>query len=376
LSRIELTRLSPEQAARLADYRGRWERVRMSTAPADRQAAAAAVETAYRVAGLAPPGRIEWCDGPVELARSCAETGAAVAGDNVKATVVDEVLREAAYAIDHALGREVRSQISSAFRSRPPNPVSVAVATAVTMSDPLQREHRFAPLRQLVHRLRGRTLPRWMQTSFRDSSFSQHDAPPLGIFEYLREVCGLHRQTEKVMSLCRLASNIGWIIPHRRVCWIVDRHSVLATDDRGRLHNAKGPALKFGDGWAYYAWKGVRVPSWMIERPQEITASRIDRERDPVVRRCMIEIMTPERYIYEGNAMRVSEDETGVLWSKVWTSWDAWAAVEVINGTPEPDGTHRRYYLQVPPTVRTARQAVAWTYGLTELEYRSLKQRT
>jgi hypothetical protein len=93
LSRIELTRLSPEQAARLADYRGRWERVRMSTAPADRQAAAAAVETAYRVAGLAPPGRIEWCDGPVELARSCAETGAAVAGDNVKATVVDEVLR-------------------------------------------------------------------------------------------------------------------------------------------------------------------------------------------------------------------------------------------------------------------------------------------
>jgi len=94
------------------------------------------------------------------------------------------------------------------------------------------------------------------------------------------------------------------------------------------------------------------------------------------VRRCMIEIMTPERYIYEGNAMRVSEDETGVLWSKVWTSWDAWAAVEVINGTPEPDGTHRHYYLQVPPTVRTARQAVAWTYGLTELEYRSLKQRT
>jgi hypothetical protein len=43
--------------------------------------------------------------------------------------------------------------------------------------------------------------------------------------------------------------------------------------------------------------------------------------------------------------------------------------VEVINATPEPDGSRRTYFLAVPPTVRTAREAVAWTFGLDELDY-------
>ena len=37
--------------------------------------------------------------------------------------------------------------------------------------------------------------------------------------------------------------------------------------------------------------------------------------------------------------------------------------VEVVNATPEPDGSYRHYFLQVPPGVRTAREAVAWTFG-------------
>jgi hypothetical protein len=176
--------------------------------------------------------------------------------------------------------------------------------------------------------------------------------------------------------LCRVARNVGWVMPHRRICWLVERPTVLGTDDRGRLHGPKGPAIRFADDWCFYAWKGVALPAWMIERPDEITPRRVDRERDPILRRCMIEIMTPERYIREGEAVCISEDDTGLLWSRTWSSWDAWTAVEVINGTPEPDGTHRHYFLQVPPTVRTARQAVAWTYGLTELEYRALKLRT
>jgi hypothetical protein len=90
---------------------------------------------------------------------------------------------------------------------------------------------------------------------------------------------------------------------------------------------------------------------------------------DPQIRRCMIEIMTPARFIAEGGAYRVAQDDTGVLWRQRWR-WEAWAAVEVINGSPEPDGTFKHYFLQVPPTMRTAREAVAWTYGLTEQRYR------
>ena len=40
--------------------------------------------------------------------------------------------------------------------------------------------------------------------------------------------------------------------------------------------------------------------------------------------------------------------------------------VEVLNSTPEPDGSFKDYWLRVPPTMETARQAVAWTFGLAD----------
>ena len=49
--------------------------------------------------------------------------------------------------------------------------------------------------------------------------------------------------------------------------------------------------------------------------------------------------------------------------------------VEVRNSTPEPDGSRKTYFLRVPPTVRTAREAVAWTFGLGAVEYRPLPSR-
>ena len=143
----------------------------------------------------------------------------------------------------------------------------------------------------------------------------------------------------------------------------------MRQDARGRLHCADGPAVTYPDGWSAYAWKGVLVPAWIIERPQLVNVRTIGAAQDPQVRRCMIEVMTPERFIREGGAYRISQDETGILWRQRWR-WEAWAAVEVINGTPEPDGAHKHYFLQVPANMRSAREAVAWTYGLSEQRYR------
>ena len=85
-----------------------------------------------------------------------------------------------------------------------------------------------------------------------------------------------------------------------------------------------------------------------------------------------------ESIIYELNvaAARVAEDETGILWRRMWLASDAWAAVEVINATPEPDGTRRHFFLQVPANLRTARDAVAWTYGMRADAYARLVLRT
>jgi hypothetical protein len=172
-----------------------------------------------------------------------------------------------------------------------------------------------------------------------------------------------------------LAKSCGWVLPHEDICWLAERHNVLKVDLNNRLHAASGPALSYPDGWSVHCWKGVAVPSWIIERPELITASAIDRELNRNVRRCMIDVMTPEKFVAASGAVPVSVDEAGVLWRKQWFR-DAWAAVEVINGTPEPDGTRRRYFLQVPPDLHSAREAVAWTYGMTAQQYAGLRLRT
>jgi len=50
--------------------------------------------------------------------------------------------------------------------------------------------------------------------------------------------------------------------------------------------------------------------------------------------------------------------------------------VEVVDGTPELNGPYRHYVIPVPANLRTAREAVAWTYGLSAAEYADLQLRT
>ena len=66
----------------------------------------------------------------------------------------------------------------------------------------------------------------------------------------------------------------------------------------------------------------------------------------------------------------VHEDDFGRLWD---TGRDA-RVLEVVNATPEKDGYSHHYYLRVPPSVRTAREAVAWTFGLDESEYAPVRE--
>ena len=130
------------------------------------------------------------------------------------------------------------------------------------------------------------------------------------------------------------------------------------------------------DGWSVWAWRGVEVSRELIEHPEGITLAEIDDEANVQVRRCMIEIMTPQRYVALGGAIRIAEDETGVLWRKNFLHADSWAAVEVINATAEADGTRKHFFLQVPPNLQTARDAVAWTYGMRPELYAQLVVRT
>jgi hypothetical protein len=362
LSLIEIARLSEAQQGELAAYGERWAGLRGSTALCDRAAAEAGVIKAYAAAGLAPPGEIVWAGGPVELASSWARSRGS-AGDNVRSLVIDFPCRKSEAGVDRVVGLAVRVALAGEPR------LSRVPAFCSSIEEAVLREgERVRP--RLGARLASIFAPRKRASlSFASSSYALHSAPSLGPLEFFHDVCNLARQTKALRGLWEIARNASWMIPHRQVCWLAERPHIVRHDLRGRLHCPDGPAVAFRDGWSAYAWKGVLVPRWIIERHELVTVRTIAAAQDPQVRRCMIDVLTPERFIAGGGAYRVAADETGVLWRQRWR-WEAWAAVEVINGTPEPDGTYKRYYLQVPANMRSAREAVAWTYGLSEQRYR------
>lgn len=362
MSLIEIARLSDSQRERLGEYGRRWSELRSSTAPCDRAAAEAGVAKTYAAAGLPPPREIVWGDGPLEVATSWARSRNN-AGDNVRSQVIDQICRRAEGAVDRAVGLAVRVALAGEPR------LTRAPSFCASIEEAVHRDcERVRPqLRTLFASLFA--SQRFGRLSFASCAFAFPSAALLGALEYFHDVCGLERQTGALKGLWQTAEQASWMLPHRQVCWLAERPEVVRQDARGRLHGADGPAVIYPDGWSAYAWKGVLVPPWVIERPELVNVRTVGAAHDPQVRRCMIEVMTPERFVREGGAYRIAQDETGVLWRQRWR-WEAWAAVEVVNGTPEPDGTHKHYFLQVPANMRSAREAVAWTYGLPEQRYR------
>ncbi|MBB5777702.1 DUF6745 domain-containing protein [Nonomuraea jabiensis] len=190
-----------------------------------------------------------------------------------------------------------------------------------------------------------------------DAVLGQHDAPWLSAFDGLD---GLKRTAERT----------GWWWPFERLAIVTERPAELHLDEVGRLHRAVGPALAYSDGFALHAWHGMPVPAGFGAAMRELTVERIREEENAELRRAMLEHFGLDRYLAESGAKPVHSDETGVLWRVDLSDDEPLVMVEVVNSTPEPDGTSRTYFLRVPPWVERAREGVAWTFGVAEEDYR------
>ena len=135
------------------------------------------------------------------------------------------------------------------------------------------------------------------------------------------------------------------------------------------LHNETGPALAYANGLKFYYSHGVSLPGRLFEKPELLTPQEIRGPYDSEARRVMILWYGIERFLRDIQAPAVSSDECGRLFKVKFEHGEPFAAVMVRNSTPEADGTYKNHYLTVPPDMKTAREAVAWTFGLSAEEY-------
>jgi hypothetical protein len=157
-----------------------------------------------------------------------------------------------------------------------------------------------------------------------------------------------------------------WVL-HQEVVAVA--RPALRTVD-AMLHAPDGPAVAWTGGARYYFWRGMEVPARLIMEPEELRAREIVGERNRELQRVMLERFGYDRFILELAAVPVQADGFGTLYRIHMGQYrESLALVHVTNSTPELDGSRKRYFLRVPPNVRTAHEAVAWTFGLRPEEY-------
>jgi hypothetical protein len=108
----------------------------------------------------------------------------------------------------------------------------------------------------------------------------------------------------------------------------------------------------------------------VILQPEKLTVARIDGENNAEVRRVMLERYGEARYLQDSGAKPVHRDRCGVLYRKEIPGDEPIVMARVVNSTPEADGHKKIYWIRVPPTVTTAREAVAWTFNVDAKKYR------
>ncbi|WP_103534604.1 DUF6745 domain-containing protein [Streptomyces sp. SM11] len=326
-----------------------WRSVAAATGRADRAAAEAGVRRAYRTAGLAEPDRIIWAASPRAAVGTVEKL--ADAGRSVREEVRTRPWAEERRRMYDELGPAGWSALWSATGAQ-------LWETTAALADRI----RTGVVADLAPRPEEEGAVRLVLL---EAVLGQHDAAWLAAFD---------GQGDRLTGLAEVARSAGWWWPYENAVVISERPDVLHRDEAGRLDHGEGPALAYGDGFALHAWRGMPVPAAFLAELFSLTPERIRSEENAELRRVMLEYYGYDRYLAESGAEPVHRDEAGVLWRIALDGDEDVVMVEVVNSTPEPDGTRRTYWLRVPPATRTAKDGVAWTFGLEGAAYAPVRQ--
>lgn len=147
----------------------------------------------------------------------------------------------------------------------------------------------------------------------------------------------------------------------------------IHTDIQNRPHHDKQCAFKSLDLTEYF-WHGTLVDEYVIKNPSEITVKDIETEVNTEVRRVKIERYGQDKYLKDSGAQLIHNDVFGNLWKKEIQDDEPLVMVELLNSTPEPTGEIKTYFLRVPPDMKTAHEAVAWTFNKKQIDYAPIFQ--
>ena len=408
LSMCQIDRFNPYQLDMIEKIRHKWEKVALSTDPANRKIAEMAVDKFYQYGGRKAPENIIWLNSPFSGAvahiflnerwvndwkRDKKVVVNKLLGNNmykflndlkgkVGLTIEDEIIK-----FNHHCRNVINDENINWFSDGldcccDTNKQNIEMLDNITecndlseienMIDRVLRQEIIKnvkiPVQRTVDLDIGNKVGRRLRGKTIIPLCGSHQEPHLAYLDYFMTEFGLMNWSQ-LSSRLLLAQSAGWWWPFENAVILTERPIRISRDLKGRLHHESLKAVEYPDGWGIYAWNGVFVPDFVIEHPERISLRTINGMQNLEVRRVLIERYGMDRYLIDSGAKLLHRDEFGDLFLKTEERDEDIKMVKVQNSTPEPDGSFRNYFLRVPPWIQTAKKAVAWTFDMNEGEY-------
>lgn len=160
-----------------------------------------------------------------------------------------------------------------------------------------------------------------------------------------------------------LCLTCAWVWWHEDVCVISDRPELIKMNDQNQLHCEDGPALKYRDGWSIYSWNGTTIPANWIEDKDNLDPTIALNWENIEQRRCAAEIIGWHNVLDQLNCEVIDTDENPEIGTLVEVDIPEIGRERFLR---VKCGTGREFALPVPPDMRTALAAQAWTWGEDE----------
>lgn len=158
-------------------------------------------------------------------------------------------------------------------------------------------------------------------------------------------------QLAELHDWAKLAES-GWWFPFEGVDLCCEPPKEIHREDE-RLHNDAGPAISFRDGWSHWSIRGVTVDEQIVMTPSTQTIEQINREGNAEVKRIRIERYGWQEYLTAVNA-KVLEHRTNDIEGTEESLMQADDMVFLVGACPS---TGRIYAMEVDPECRTCAQA-------------------
>jgi len=204
--------------------------------------------------------------------------------------------------------------------------------------------------------------------------FGSQDSSWISFYSYFNDVCGIDLSI--INGLVEYAKEGGWAWVDKDEAIIQERPMLIKFDDQNRLHCENGPAIEYMDGTKVYAWHGVRLDRkrwhWIADK-KSLTAKEALKQDNLELRRVACEILGWVHILKELNSKVIDVDEDPMIGTLLEVDIPDIGTEKFLQVLC---GTGRSFAIPVPPEMKNALMANAWTFGFEENELRNLEFRT